>query len=435
MAKPLKKLTRFVSRNRVFFIALGVALVVYLIWYYYQKSKVTTDTGARTAGKKYRVKQMYFDPLRVYKMLMVIDTDNWANRCRLTKAEGLDTIQLVVPISETFKGKSNYDFAPYIEFANVAADNGLYIVLKPDIQITGKILGSVFTQADMMQDRNGNRLTGATYQLSFASTKWNEVYNWHNKLQSEFRPFQDAQMIPVCLPTCHHTQEFVYNYIWQGDFSPIETEKSGGLNQMQNLDYLRYESSQLKEKFHAICNEFNGWRMGYDAGSFFIGSHRGVGSFDFENIANHPSIKFIKNNPRIFDSPEFNAALCQDWKIRTGKFWAVEWTNADGANADQLADRHRVSIQQGANLLSFAFHTPDNSGGGQGWEVFKQTRNRLQSTGDWDKPVQTPQRTDLLSYSLADIYNQNGYEGGLLGAFNTLKNNNGGVLPNVRCTG
>jgi hypothetical protein len=439
MIKPIKKIARFAQKNRVYFVALGVALYVFLIWYYWQKSKTpttTTTATGRTAAKKYRIgNQRYFDPQRIYKMLLFTDTSNFASRCRVVKSEGVDTIQLVVPISDTWNGVNNYNFSQHIEYANIAADNGLNFVLKPDIQIFGKILGNVFTTDDLMQDRYGNKSAGASYQLSFASAKWDEVYRWIAKLRSEFQPFYDAGYIPVALPTCHHTQEFIYSYIFKGDFSPIESAKSGNLNQMQNLDYLRYQSGQIVEKFHSICNELNGWRVGYDAGSFTIGDHRQVGSFDFERIANHPSIKFIKNNPRIFDSPEFNAALCQDWKVRTGKYWAVEWTNADGATADSLADRHRVSIQQGTNLLSFSFHTPDENGGGGGWELFKQTKKRLIDSGDWDKGVQTPQRTGLLSYSLADIYNQNGYESNLLGAFNALKNANGGVLPNVRCTG
>lgn len=431
------KINKFIRKNRAYFIAIGVVLVIFLIWNYWKKSQTTNQTPSTDrTGTKYRIgQQRYFDPSRVYKMLMLTDTDIFSNRCTWMKAEEIDTVQLVLPLSETFKGANNYDFAPYIEYANIAAEKGLNLVIKPNVEVAGKILGSVFTQSDMMQDRNGNRLSGGTYQLSFASTKWNEIYSWATALEREFRPFHDAGYVIANFPACHSTQEFVYNYYFRGDFSEIETAKSGSLNQMQNLEYSRYQTTQLVEKFHTLCNIFQGWRMGYDAGSFFIGDHRYVGSFDFERIANHVGCKFIKNNPRIYDSAEFNAALCYDWKVRKNGFYCAEWTNADGANADTLADRHGTTINQGANLLSFSFHAPDQNGGGQGWEMYKQTRNRLKDRGDWSKSVTTPARTGLLSYSLADIYNQNGYENGLLASFNALKNSNGGVLPNVRCTG
>lgn len=436
MKNPIKKSVRFVEKNKTYFVAAGVVLLFSLIWYYYKKSQSVTGSSQAFTLKKYRMgQQRYFDPQRVYKMLMVTDTDSWGLRCRLSKSEGIDTVQLVVPLAETFTGSNTYNFSQYIEYANIAADNGLYLVIKPSLSMNGKILGKVFTGDDLMQDRNGNRIAGGVSQLSFSSTKWNEVYNWAKSLSNEFRPFQDAGYILAVFPSTNETQEFIYNLPMAGDFSALETVKSGGLNQMSNLDYLRFQTNQITEKFHSICNEFYGYRMGYDAGSFFLGFHKQAGSFDYEKIANHSSVKFIKNNPRIFDSAEFNSALCYDWKLRKSAYYAAEWTNADGATADTLAERHRVTINQGANLLSFAFHTPDSSGGGQGWELFKQTKIRLQNSGDWDKPVQSPSRVGTLSYSLAEIYGQNGYENGLLSSFNTLRTTNGGTLPNVRCTG
>jgi hypothetical protein len=433
MKNPIKKAQKWVKKNPALtgVIVVSVFVLIWSIYLYLNRTTATTTTTAKTITAKYRIPaaKRIFDVTKVYKMLLLTDTESWSSRLNVIQAAGFDTVNLIVNVGDSF----NNGFDKYIEFANVAADKGLNIVLMPSLVFYGKDLNSVFTQEDMVSDRNGNRLYASRYQLSFSSPKWVNVYNWFKQFKTAFQPFYDAGYIVACFPGTTVHEEFGYRFEFGGDYSTQETTKSGGVNMSGGLAYQRFKAEQIREKLHAICDVMTGWRMGLHAGNFFINVHRETGTYDYNKIANHPAIKFLKNNTRVIDSKEFDAALQYDWKTRNAGYYCTEWTNADGANADILTVHHRYSINQGANLLSFAFHAPDANGGGAGWNMAKQVRQNLIDSGDWNKPVQAPTRNGLFTYSLERIYNEGGYEQSIKAEFEALIS--GGVLPNLRCTG
>ncbi|AYQ31984.1 hypothetical protein [Runella sp. SP2] len=432
MKNPIKKASKWVRKNPLL-VGVIVISVIVLVWvvYLYRQRTTTTATAKTASPAKYRIPAVkrVFDPTTVYKMLLLTDTDFWANRLSVIKAAGFDTVPLIVNVGETY----NEGFGKYIEYANVAMDKGLNLVLIPSLVFYGKDLNSVFTQEEMMQDRNGSRLFASRYQMSFSSSKWQNVYDWYKGFKNAFQPFYDAGYVVACFPSTTVHEEFGYRFEWGGDYSSLETTKSGGVNLSGGLPYQRFKVQQLREKLHAICNVMTGWRMGLHCGNFFINVHRETGTYDYNTIADHPSIKFLKNNTRVIDSKEFDAALQYDWKMRKPGYYCTEWTNADGATVESLTVHHRYSINQGANLLSFAFHVPDANGGGAGWNMAKQVRQNLIDSGDWNKPVQSPQRSGLFTYSLERIYSEGGYEQSIRNEFESLIS--GGVLPNVRCSG
>lgn len=434
MKNPIKKTAKWIRKNPLIagVILISVIVVVW-VFYIWRKNAKTPPITERKTTSKYRIPttKRTFDVTKVYKMILLTDTDHFVNRINAIKAGGYDSISLVVNLGETF----NNGFGNYIEFTNLALERGLNVVLFPSMVFYGKDLNTTFTQSDMMNDSSGNRLYAGRYQLSFSSSKWPIVYEWFKQFKAAFQPFYDAGYILACFPGTTVHEEYGYRFEWGGDYSQMETQKSGGLNLSGGLAYQRFKTEQLREKLHAICDVMAGWRMGLHCGNFFINVHRETGTYNYEPIANHPSIVFLKNNTRVIDSKEFDAGLQYDWKQRKNGFYSIEWTNADGANADILTTHHRFSINQGANLLSFAFHAPDANGGGAGFQMAKQIRQNLIDSGDWDKPVQTPQRNGLYTYSLEKIYNEGGYEQSIRGEFQSIVNANGGVLPNVRCTG
>lgn len=428
------KTIKFIRKNPLLtgLILVSVLVLVWVLYLYRNRNQIaTTPMIKASSGLKYRIPntKRVFDPSTVYKMILLTDTENWTTRVNAIKAAGFDTVSLIVNVGDTL----NNGFDKYIEFANVALDKGLNLTLWPSLVWYGKDLNSVFTQNDMAQDRNGNRLFASRYQLSFSSPKWGNVYNWFGSFKAAFQPFYDAGYVLACFPATTVHEEFGYRFEWGGDYSTLETTKSGGANLTGGLAYQRFKTEQIREKLHGICSVMQNWRMGFQAGSFYLNVHKETGTYDYNKIAAHPSIKWIKNNPRVIDSKEFDAALQYDWKARNAGYYGLDWTNADGATVETLTDRHRFSINQGANLLSFAFHAPDATGGGAAFGMAKQVRQNLIDSNDWFKPVQTPARAGLLTYSLERIYNAGGYEGGILQEFESLRN--GGAIPNVRCTG
>ncbi len=391
-----------------------LAVLVFLVFMIFRR-KTTATASARIAAQQlpYRT----FDPQKVYKMLMLTDASAWEARCIAASIEGLDTVQLVVPMGETFAG----DFSRYVNFADIAAKNGLNIVLKTWVRITPNILGN-FGESETMTGPGGEKILNTAYTLSFASSKWDLVYNWYRQAKEAFQPFQDAGYIVAHFPACSDTQEWVYPLPMFGDYSAIETAKSNGNNLARNMAYSTYQTEQLREKLHAIADIFTGWNNGFDAGSFYYDFHKWAGSYNFERIADHPQIKFIKNNPmNDSESIQFNAAICYDWKRRNNKYFSAEYTNSPANTEVQvLADRHGAMINNGCNLLSFAFHAPDGYGGGDAFQKLKEVKGKLIESGLWNSPVKVPDRSGEFTYSFADIVN-NGHSA-IVSSFNTNAN-------------
>lgn len=435
--KIIRKPFKWVKRNPELtgVIVISIVLLALAIYYYLKRNPTPTPINTRTSPK-YRIPttKRTFDVTKVYKMIMLTDVESWKVRMSVISAAGFDTIQIVVPIGETY---SNFD--KHIECANVAVSLGLNIVLKPWIIFNGGELATIkdFIETDMQTSANGNRIFGSRYHLSLSSPKWSKVYEWVRRFKNAFQPFYDAGYVIACFPANHTTQEWGYQYNFAGDFSDPETAASGGLNKTgtNTLAYHRFMANNLKTRLSGIASILNDWRVGFDAGSFYYGFHKFTGTFNYDVISDIPNVKWLKNNPIINTSKDFDAGLQYDWKQRRGGFYCVEWTNADGATADTLAIHHRNTIYNGGNLCSFAFGVPDSKGGGTGWEMAKQIRQILIDSSDWNKPVQTPQRNGLLAYSLERIFNENGYEQSIRGEFQNIVDANGGVLPNVRCTG
>lgn len=435
LKKSARKANRWVRKNPLLtgIVIVSVLVLIWVIYLYRNRSVV--DTSAKKSNvSKYRIpsQKRTFDVTKVYKMIMLTDTDNWPVRMATISAAGFDTIQLVVPIGETYTS-----FDKHIELANVAVNAGLNLVLKPWVIFTGGELNSIkdFVETDMQTGSNGNRLVGSRFHLSLSSSKWSKVYDWVVRFKSTFQPFYDAGYVLACFPANHATQEWGYQYSFGGDFSEPETTASNGLNKSGTgtLAYHRFQTQNVKTRLAGIASILAGWRVGFDAGSFYYGFHKFSATFNYDVISDIPNVKWLKNNPIINTTKEFDAALQYDWKQRHNGYYCVEWTNADGANADSLAIHHRNTINQGGNLLSFAFHTPDANGGGASWEMAKQVRQKLIDSGDWYKPVQTPARSGLLEYRLERIFTENGYENGIRQQFDSMIT--GGVLPNIRCTG
>lgn len=431
MKNPLKKPVKWAKNNPLLTGVIFISVVVLAWVVYLYTTKQTTTTTAKTASpNKYRIPgKRTFSPTKVYKMIMLVDTENWAKRMQVISAAGFDTIQLVVPIGETYTSFDNH-----IEYANVAVNAGLNVVLKPWVIWTGAQLNADFTASEMQQNSAGSKLYDNRYHLSFSSSKWSKVYDWVRRFKVAFQPFVNAGYVIACFPASHGTQEFGYQYVFGGDFSNPETAASGGINKTAtgSLQYARFISQNVKTRLGDIAGLLSGWRVGFDAGSFYYGFHKFTGTLNYDVIAEHPNIKWLKNNPIINTSKDFDAALQYDWKKRRGGYYCTEWTNADGANADALAIHHRNTINQGGNLCSFAFHTPDKNGGGAAWELAKQVRQMLINSGDWSKPVQTPSRVGRLDYSYERIINENGYENGIKQQFESMLANG---IPDVRCTG
>ncbi|MFN8349431.1 MAG: hypothetical protein U0X91_30800 [Spirosomataceae bacterium] len=434
MRNPIKKASKWVRRNPTLtgVIILSVLVLVWVVYLWRKRAEVITTTAKTVTGSKYRIPaaKRTFDVTKVYKMMMLTDAENWTNRMNVISAAGFDTVMLVVPIGETYTA----GFDKYIEYANVAVNLGLNVVLKPWIIFLGKDLNADFTENEMQTNSSGNRLFGSRYHLSLSSSKWSKVYDWINRFKTAFQPFYDAGYVIACFPANHSTGEFGYQLACFGDFSNPETIASNNLNRIgtNTLDYHRFQTLNLKNKLAGIASILSGWRVGFEAGSFYYGFHKFAATFNYDEISNIPNVVWLKNNPIINTSKDFDAALQYDWKQRHSGYYCTEWTNADGATAESLAIHHRNTINQGGNLCSFAFHVPDANGGGAAWNMAKQVRQILIDSGDWNKPVQSPARNGLLSYSLERIFNENGYDA-IKAQFEGMIN--GGVLPNVRCTG
>lgn len=430
MKNPLQKPVKWAKNNPlltgvIFISVLVLAWVVYL----YTTKQTTTATDKTASPAKYRIPgKRTFSPTKVYKMIMLVDAQNWAKRMQVISAGGFDTIQLVVPIGETYTS-----FDKHIEYANVAVNAGLNVVLKPWIIFTGAQLNADFPASEMQQNSAGSKLYDNRYHLSLSSSKWSKVYEWARRFKAAFQPFYDAGYVIACFPANQGTQEWGYQYAFGGDFSNPETAASGGINKSAtgSLQYHRFMVQNLKTRLAGIAAIFTGWRVGLDCGSFYYGFHKYGGTFDYNTISNHPNIKWLKNNPIIGTAKDFDAALQYDWKKARVGYYCTEWTNADGATADALAIHHRNTINEGGNLCSFAFHTPDANGGGAAWALAKQVRQMLLDSGDWNKPVSAPVRVGRLDYSLERIFNENGFENGIRQQFESMLTNG---IPDVRCT-
>lgn len=403
----LKKYIKGLSKKqKIIWLGVIAFLIIILL-----RRSTGSNANARKAAFGYQVRT--FDPAKVYKMIMLTDVTNWEVRCRAIAAAGFDTVQLVVPMSNTFVGGLNY----YVDLANYAVSQGLNIVLKPWIRVSPEMLGT-FPLNDLMKGPGGEMILDLNYILSFGSTRWSFVYNWFGQVKEAFQSLQDAGYIVANFPAISETQEWGYPLPFQGDWSNAETTASNGLNQTRDFSYSVYQANQLKEKLHAIAAIFNGWNNGLDVGSFFYDFHKWGGTYHLELIADHPQIRFIKNNPMNDDSFQFNAALCYDWKRRTGKYFAAEYTNSPSNTAKEtLAERHGAMIQNGCNLLSFAFHSPDGTGAGESFQKAKDTKALLEANGLWNSPVMTPNRQGDFTYTVLNLF-QNGHSG-IIGSFNS----------------
>lgn len=407
------KIKKFVKKNRRK-IVIWACVIVALYFLYRRVWGNISEPNARKSAEQlpYRT----FDPTRVYKMIMLTDTWGWDARITAIANEGFDTVQLVIPMSDTING----DFSKYLAFAQSAAQKGLNIVLKTWIRISPAIL-PMFGESETMIGAGGLKIQNNGYTLSFASSKWGIVYDWCRKVKAAFQPLHDAGYIIAHFPACSDTQEWVYPIDFFGDSSAIETTASSGSNMAKNLSYSIYQTNQLREKLHAIADIFTGWNNGLDCGNFYYDNHRLTGSYNFEFIADHPQIKFIKNNPLNDNTVQFNAALCYDWKRRTGKYFSAEYTNSPAnTSADTLAENHAAMINNSCNLISLAFHAPDGYGGGQPFQKAKDIRRKLVDWELWATPVKTPNRSGDFTYTIADLF-ANGHNG-IINNFNSNPN-------------
>lgn len=395
-------------KRRLLFWAL---VVVFGFWMYRRYNSMKTPSARVGTGS---LENRVFDPNRVYKMIMLTDTSLWEQRYNVIAANGFDTVQLVVPYSETYNG--NFDF--YTKLANYAASLGLNIVLKTWIMISNPMLYSEFSDSDLAKNQSGTALNNSGFTLSFNSPKWSKVYDWMRKVKAAFQPLQDAGYIVAHFPSTNETQEFGYSLENQGDWSQAETNGSGGLNQTRGIAYMNYQANQLREKLHTIANIFTGWRNGFDAGSFYYDFHKWAGSYNFEFITDHPEIWFIKNNPLNDGTVRFNGALCYDWKRRKGKYFSAEYANSpDSTTTQTLAENHTQMILDGCNLLSFAFHSPDANGSGSAFQKAIEVKNILTSNGLWNSNVKTPTKSGEFVYTLQELFD-NGHTA-VLNSFNT----------------
>lgn len=383
-----------------------------LVWLL-RRQKATTTANARLSANAlpYRV----FDPNKVYKMIMLTDTAFWKQRFDAIAKSGFDTVQLVIPYSETYKGDFNF----YLNLADYATKLGLNLVLKTWVRISNPMLLNDFTDADLMKNQSGTALQENGYTLSFNSPKWSVVYDWFRKVKAAFQPYQDAGYIVAHFPACNETQEWIYPLPMYGDWSQAETTGSSGLNQTRGIAYMNYQTSQLREKLHVIAAIFSGWNNGLDVGSFYYDFHKWAGSYNFESIADSVDIKFIKNNPINDNTAQFNAALSYDWKRRKGKYFSAEYTNSPGTTSiETLVDNHAVMIDNGCNLLSFAFHAPDANGAGEAFNKALSIKDALIERSLWNTSVKTPTKTGDFTYTVQELF-----DNGHIGIVNNFNSN------------
>ncbi len=437
----LKKIKKFAYQHRYIIIVVSLILIVAMYLYF----KKSPDTTARIGGGKYRIKdKRTFDAAKVYKMIMLTDDAFWAARCKAIAAAGFDCVQLVIPISETWNALGSYNFDRYIELANVALDNGLHLVLKPHVGILPKLLGNYFQKSDMMVGPGGNQVVDNHYQPSFSSEKWNGIKAWARACAVAFQPFQDAGYVVAVFPSASDSQELCYSLPYYGDRSPAELAASGNIDQ-STVAYARFQTNAIKRRLDEFCEAFLGYRMGWDASAVTYNWHKFAGTYDYMKVTQNPAVKFFKINLGArTDSEYFNVGLQYDWKVQKQGYYCTEWTNEPAqwqngnvaSTAQYLSDMHRISIDNGCNLLSFAFHSPDKDGGGAAFQMAKEVKAMLVNTGHWSKPVTTPERVGEVFYSFENIFNSDGWNTPTIkGAFDAARAANGGKIPNVRCTG